>query len=115
MAYKVRLTRLAEEDAYAAYEYIRENAPSNAGKWLTSLFDSIMSLADMPDRCPIINEAQELDHQARHLLYGKRAGTYRIIFDIQEDSDEGRRVRVLRIWHAYRNAIKSEDINTDLY
>ena len=48
-------------------------------------------------------EADELGRPVRHLLYGKRTGVYRIIFDIQEASEEGPRARVLRIWHGARD------------
>ncbi len=64
----------------------------------------------MPARCPVIPEADELGHPVRHLLYGRRTGVYRVIFDIQEVSEEGPRVRVLRIWHGARDAITAEDI-----
>jgi hypothetical protein len=46
-------------------------------------------------------------------LYGKRTGVYRIIFDIQEASKEGPRVRVLRIWHGVRDALTAEDIDAE--
>jgi plasmid stabilization system protein ParE len=114
MAYKISLTRLAEADAYSAYETIRNEAPDSAALWLTGLFKAIANLTEHPDRCPIIPEAAELEHQARHLIYGKRTGAYRIIYDIQEASDEGSRIRVLRIWHGYRDAIKPEDIDATL-
>jgi plasmid stabilization system protein ParE len=96
MAYKVRLTAPAEADAYAAFERIREAAPYRAVKWLRDLFAAIATLADMPARCPLIPEADELGYPARHLLYGRRTGLYRIIFDIEAQSEEGPRVRVLR-------------------
>jgi plasmid stabilization system protein ParE len=115
MAYKVRLTRPAEDDAYAAYDYIREVAPKSCDKWLEELFATIGSLGDLPARCPLIPEAEELGYPARQLLYGKRTGTYRIIFDIQDESEEGPRVRVLRIRHASRDAITAEAIQTALY
>jgi len=114
MAYKVSLTRPAEEDAYAAFERAREVAPVAADKWLRGLFAAIMALADMPARCLVIPEADELGHEVRHLLYGRRTAVYRIIFDIQEESEEGPRVRVLRIWHCARDAITAADIDTDL-
>ena len=82
MAYKVRLTARAEADAYAAFAHIREIAPSGAARWLRGLFAAIMTLNDMPARCPTIPEATDLGHEARHLLYGKRTSVYRIIFDI---------------------------------
>lgn len=113
MVYKVRLTGPAESDVYQAFGRIREVAPLSAERWLRKLFDTIATLMEMPDRCPTIPEADELGYPARHLLYGKRAGQYRIIFDIQEASDEGPRVRVLRIWHGSRETITMADIAPD--
>ena len=113
MAYMVSLSGAAEADAYAAFEHIREVAPASAARWLTGLFAAIRTLADMPARCPMIREADELGHPARHLLYGKRTAVYRIIFDIQEESEEGPRVRVLRIWHGARDAITAADVDTE--
>src|SRR5712691_6712128 len=113
MAYTVSLTARAEADAYAASERIRAVAPASAARWLTGLFTAIRTLTDMPARCPMIPEAAALGHPVRHLLYGKRTGVYRIIFDIQEESEEGPRVRVLRIWHGTRDRITAEDIETE--
>src|SRR4030095_1906470 len=109
MAYTVSLSGSAEADAYAAFEHIREVAPASAARWLTGLFAAIWTLADMPARCPIIPAADELAQRLRHWLYGRRSGTYRIIFDIREDSEEGPRVRVLRIWRAVRDTLTAED------
>ncbi|HUE02341.1 MAG TPA: hypothetical protein VMR62_22410 [Bryobacteraceae bacterium] len=52
-------------------------------------------------------EAEELGFSARHLLYGKGRGVYRIIFDIREEEWY---VRVLRIWHSSRDAITAADV-----
>jgi plasmid stabilization system protein ParE len=78
-------------------ERIRAGAPDRAEKWLAGLFAAIVSLEDMPVRCPLIPEAKELGFAARQLLYGKDRGVYRITFCIRE---EGRHVRILRIWHS---------------
>src|SRR5215472_1978186 len=110
MAYTVSLSGAAEADAYAAFEHIREVAPASAARWLTGLFAAIRTLADMPARCPIIPEAEELGRPLRHLLYGRRTGTYRIIFDIQEDSEEGPRVRDRRMLPAEPDALPDEDM-----
>ena len=98
MAYRVSLAAPAETDAYAAFERIREAAPMHAEKWLTRLFEAIFSLDELPARCPVIPEAKELGFPARHLLYGKGRGVYRIIFHIREDEQH---VRVLRVWHGF--------------
>src|SRR6266851_5337025 len=110
MAYKVRLTALAEADAYAAFERIRAASPAHAERWLTGLFQAVLSLGEMPARCPLIPEAEEIGRDIRQLVYGKRSGIHRIIFDIQEQSDEGPRVRVLRVWHGSRERLRVEDI-----
>jgi hypothetical protein len=90
-----------------AFEGIREAAPMHAEKWLTGLFKAILSLDKIPARCPVIDEAKELGFPARHLLYGKGRGVYRIIFPIREDE---KHVRVLRVWHGFRDAITAADV-----
>jgi plasmid stabilization system protein ParE len=113
MAYEVRLTTPAEADAYAAFERIREVAPTHAERWLRGLFRAVFSLGEMPARCPLIPEAEEIGRDIRQLLYGKRSGVYRIIFDVQEQSEEGPRVRVLRIWHGSRDRLHVEDLEDE--
>jgi plasmid stabilization system protein ParE len=113
MTYKVKLTAPAEDDAYAAFERIREVSPDAARRWLIGLFQAIFSLDEMPRRCPMIPEADEIGREIRHLLYGKRTATYRVIFDIDEESEEGPCVRVLRIWRGSRDRIRSEDLEME--
>jgi plasmid stabilization system protein ParE len=110
MAYRVSLSGPAETDAYAAFERIREATPRHAEKWLTRLFAAILSLDQNPARCPVIREAPELGFPARHLLFGKGRGVYRIIFHIREDEPH---VRVLRIWHAFRDVITAADVEEE--
>jgi plasmid stabilization system protein ParE len=107
MAYRVSLTAPAEADAYAAFERIRAAVPRHAEKWLTRFFEAIFSLRKLPARCPVIPEAKELGYPARHLLFGKGNGVYRIIFHVREDEQH---VRVLRVWHASRSAITAADV-----
>ena len=80
----------------------------HAEKWLTRLFEAIPSLNELPSRCPVIPEAKDLGYSARHLLYGQGKGAYRIVFHILERE---RHVRVLRIWHASRDAITAPDVD----
>lgn len=79
----------------------------HAEKWLVRLFAAIDTLEEAPARCPVIPEAAELGFPARHLLYGRGSGVYRIIFHIREEEQH---VRILRIWHSSRHAITSEDV-----
>ncbi len=107
MAYRVSLSAPAEADAYAAFERIRAAAPLHAERWLARLFEAIFSLNRLPARCAVIPEAKELGCPARHLLYGKGSGVYRIIFHVRKGE---RQVRILRIWHASRDAITAADV-----
>jgi hypothetical protein len=107
MAWRVSLSTPAEADAYAAFERIREAAPMQCRKVAHRLIQSHFSLDEIPARCPVVDEAKELGFPARHLLYGKGRGVYRIIFDIREDEQH---VRVLRVWHGFRDAITAADV-----
>jgi plasmid stabilization system protein ParE len=107
MAYLVSLAAPAETDVDAAFERIREAAPLHAEKWLKGLFEAIFSLQMSPTRCPIIPEANELAYPVRHLLFGEGRGIYRIIFDIREDEQH---VRILRVWHSSRDAVTPADV-----
>jgi hypothetical protein len=51
----------------------------HAEKWLTRLFEAILSLGEFPACRPVIPEARELGYPVRHLLYGRGKGVYRII------------------------------------
>ena len=108
MADRVSLAAPAEADAYAAFERICEATPTHSEEWITRLFKAIFSLDEHPARRPIIAEATALGYPARHLLHGRGNGVYQIIFHIREDEEH---VRVLRIWHASRDAITVDDVD----
>jgi len=110
MAYRVKLTAVAERDLYATFSYIPQNSPLHAERWLEGIGEAISSLAEMPMRCGLIPEASEIRADIRHLLYGRRPGMYRILFDIQEESEEGPRIRILRIQHGARTRFSGEDL-----
>ncbi len=83
---------------YQAFERIREAAPLHAEKWLNRLFEAIFSS----------RSTRKLGgYPARQLLFGRGNGVYRIIFHIR---DEEQHVRVLRVWHASRDAISAADL-----
>jgi plasmid stabilization system protein ParE len=113
MTYRVKLTAVAERDVDEAFRRIHKEAPLQAERWLYRLFEAISSLSEMPTRCSIIAETPELGREVRHLLFGKRSGVYRILFDIQETSEEGPRVRVLRIWHGSRDHPSEKDLTEE--
>jgi plasmid stabilization system protein ParE len=109
MAYRVELTPRAVADTDGACAYIWQVAPHAATRWFDGLVDAVLSLEEMPRRCPLAPEAEMLGVEVRQLLYGKRAGRYRIVFRIYDDEDP-LVVRVAAIRHGARDRITAEDV-----
>jgi len=83
MTYRVEVTDQAEAEAEEAYLWILERAPEAAARWWNGLEEAILSLEEMPARCPLAPENDELEEEIRELLYGKRQHRYRILFTIR--------------------------------
>jgi plasmid stabilization system protein ParE len=75
MQYLVRLTDLALRDIEAVYEFIEA-----AFAWFNELTEAISSPERYPERGSIIPEGKKL----RHLLFGKKQSTYRIIYAVDK-------------------------------
>lgn len=106
MKYQVRLTDKAEQDVVGVLEWFRDQSATAAdGRWLAQLLEKITTLETAPARCPLAAEADELGVEIRQLLFGKRRGTYRILFEI-----DGRTVQILRIRHSARDAVAERDL-----
>ena len=106
MAFRIDLTPQARDDACNAFEYIQTSSRRAADKWFSGLFRAIKSLEEMPYRCPSIPETQELKRPLRQLLFG----TYRIIFEVTEVDDKVPTVKIIRIWHGFRDSIGIDDL-----
>jgi plasmid stabilization system protein ParE len=79
MAYRVDISPSALQDAEDAYLWIKLRAPRRAGSWYEGLLDAIYGLEQMPARCPIAPESEDLGITIRQLLYGKKRSVYRIL------------------------------------
>jgi len=113
MAYKVVLTPQAIADADRAAEYIRQFAPETATRWFDRLLEAILSLTELPKRCPLAPETATLGMELRQLFYGKRRGTYRIVFRIYEETPGEGIVRVVAIRHGARDRIDREALDSE--
>lgn len=102
MTYRVVTSRRAERDARSAYRYIADQAPNAARRWYQGLRQAIDSLATFPLRCPVAPEDPHFPEEIRHLLYGRRGGTYRILFTIREQT-----VVILAIRHGAQHTLTS--------
>ena len=95
--YTVNITDEVAADIEKAFDYIHEQSPQNAVKWLRELYKAIDTLETMPDRCPLIREHDAFEEQVRNLLFY----SHRIIFTINEGTET---VQV----HAFRHAAQDE-------
>lgn len=106
MKYRVQLTARAEEDVEGVLLWYHENqATAAAGRWFARLMSKIDTLETHPERCGIAIESDELGIEIRQLLFGKRHGVYRILFQLQ-----GATVQILRIRHGAQDRIRPEDL-----
>jgi hypothetical protein len=62
------------------YLFIRAHTSPMAQIWFTGLERAVLSLSEIPERCPVTAESSS----HRQLLYGNKPHVYRIIFKIDE-------------------------------
>ena len=103
MAYLVNLTDRAERDLAALYLQINAADSAAALKWYRGFKEAILSLEELPSRCPVTPESDRL----RHLLYGNKPHIYRAIFRVLEKQGQ---VEVLHIRHGARRGFTGSDI-----
>ena len=73
MGFEVLITDEAFGDLDSMTGFIRSQATAGiARKWLTSILTVIGTLEEMPSRCPLAPEAEELGDIVRLLLHGKK-------------------------------------------
>lgn len=95
MTWRVRMSRRAERDRDAIYDWIQDNEgqPSVTLRWLDELQDSIASLSENPARCPLAPESVSGARAIRQLLFQ----SHRVLF-----VTEGEDVVILHIRHGSR-------------
>jgi toxin ParE1/3/4 len=94
MEYLVRLTDRALRDMEAIYEFIEADTSEAALARINELSEAISSLERYPERGAVIPESEKF----RHLLFGKKQATYRIIYAVNK------RNAVLNILHIRHGA-----------
>jgi plasmid stabilization system protein ParE len=105
-AYLVKIAARAERDFASLYEEINAESSGAAPKWYAGLKEAVLSLEEMPNRCPLTPENARL----RHLLYGHKLNVYRVIYRVLEKQ---KRVEVLHIRHGARRRLKASDLAQD--
>jgi plasmid stabilization system protein ParE len=96
MPCKVVLADTAKADADRMYAWITAEAPVHGPQWFEELTDSLHSLERLPQRCPLARESAKARRPIRCLLFGKRHGVYRILYEVDERTQT---VWILHIRH----------------
>ena len=91
--FRVRITRAAERDVEETWNFIADDSPEAAEKFVRRLEEQIETLETFPERCPLIPENEMLGTRYRHMLYGN----YRTVFRIARKT-----VYVIRVIHGAR-------------
>jgi plasmid stabilization system protein ParE len=103
MEYRVKIMPRAERDLSGIYDWIGAHSSGAALTWYHGLRDAIRTLRFNSNRCPMTPE----DRHLRHLLYGTKPHTYRVIYRILEKQKQ---VHVLHIRHAARQEFKAGEL-----
>lgn len=102
--YRVEIAEPAVADIAEAAEFIAEDSPEQASAWIQKLAETIESLAEMPERFPLIAEATEFGRPYR----AARLHSHRIIFRVEETV---RTVFVVRVRHHARKPLNARSID----
>ncbi|CBN57886.1 MULTISPECIES: type II toxin-antitoxin system RelE/ParE family toxin [Kamptonema] len=101
MAFRVEISPSALTDAEEAFLYMQKDSSLNAEEWYNGLVNAILSLENLPNRCPLASESEEIGREIRQLIYKR----YRILFSVSEEI-----VQVLRIRHTARDWLSSDEL-----
>ncbi len=108
MAFRVEIAPQASADLDAIADYIKQRGSfESAQQWFNGIMDAIAALKDMPGRCPIAEESEELEQDVHLLLYGRHNRRYKVYYSLH---DETRTVRVFHVRHWARKALNADDL-----
>jgi plasmid stabilization system protein ParE len=98
MAFRVKQTEQADQDLDDILSWLLEHEAGDAGlRWFRRLKEALLSLSEIPHRCPLAPEDKEFPFEVRQLLFGRKAHGYRVLFTIDAD-----KVIILYIRHGRR-------------
>jgi len=106
VTYRIRISDKALADIESVLLWFQEQSASAAGQpWFDALWKTLDTLQARPERCSLADESNEIGMEIRELLFGRKRGQYRILFQVN-----GKTVQILRIWHSARDRLKSGDL-----
>jgi len=81
MTFQIKYTLAAENDKEEAFLWVLEQSQSKklASSWFNEISLAIETLKQNPRRCSLAPENEYFSEEIRQLLFGKKAGIYRIL------------------------------------
>jgi plasmid stabilization system protein ParE len=105
VTFQLSFSPRAEADLEEIMTGVRAKAPLTADNWLARLMIAVDSLKILPTRFGLAAEAGAVGLELRELLYGKRTGTYRILYTVT-----GQAVRIHHVRRASRGPLTVDDL-----
>ena len=112
MAFDVEISPRAFRDLDELATELKERSQSYdvARKWFLSVMNAIDSLAEMPERRPVVAEAQDEFERVRLLLHGKRNRRYTIYYCVRKLSPSSGTVSVFHVRHWARKGLSEDEL-----
>ena len=79
-----------------AYDWLVVRTAEHAPEWYNGLLDPILSLQEMPGRCPLSLHVEEAGRKTRQLVYGDKRDAYLILFEVRGEE--------VFVWHVRHGA-----------
>lgn len=107
MAFRVEISPRAFQDLDEIAQYIEENSSfEQAEKWFNGIVAAIRTLEEMPNRCSVADESEELGEEVRLLLFGTRRRRYKVYYSVQQRTPSAGTVCVFHVRHSARRSLK---------
>jgi len=111
MAFRVEISPRAFSDLDEFARYIkRQSSFEQAEEWFNGIIAAIRTLEDMPGRCPVADESEELGQEVRLLLYGKRNRKYKVYYSIRHRSRSTGTIQVFHVRHWARKSLNTDQL-----
>jgi plasmid stabilization system protein ParE len=112
MGFNVEISPRAFRDLDELAAELKERSQSYtvARKWFLAVVNAIDSLAEMPERCPLVTETQDEVECVRLLLHGKRNRRYQIYYCVRKLSPSSGTVSVFHVRHWARKGLSEDEL-----
>lgn len=108
--YALRITERTQREIEEAHSWLASLTDERvAEEWEDGLYEELLTLSIFPNRCVVADESRHFPKiMVRQTVYRRRphsSAAYRILFRVQDETDDGPIVRIMHIRHAARRPI----------